>query len=152
MPTGMFRLRRRLQLPTRSEQRLSLCARSKLGGTPRAAPLAQLPQRRGSQYRAHDTACHRDYHSRATSTRHGYRCASGLSQMHKRHGRLPSRAVPALRHLTGRHFTGRYIDLVIDQTAKPYDLVVVELVGLTAAAVAAAAAIRRLRGPLERYD
>jgi hypothetical protein len=43
------------------------------------------------------------------------------------------------------------IDVVIDQTATPYDLMVVELVGLTAAAVAAAAAIRRLRGSSERY-
>ena len=43
------------------------------------------------------------------------------------------------------------IDLVVDQTATPYDLMVVELVGLTAAAVAAAAAIRYLRGSSERY-
>jgi hypothetical protein len=43
------------------------------------------------------------------------------------------------------------IDLVVNQTATPYDLMVVELVGLTAAAVAAAAAIRRLRGSSERY-
>ena len=43
------------------------------------------------------------------------------------------------------------IDEVVKQTATPYDLMVVELVGLTAAAVAAAAAIRRLRGSSERY-
>jgi hypothetical protein len=43
------------------------------------------------------------------------------------------------------------IDLVVNQTATPYDLMVVELVGLTAAAVAAAAAIRRLKGSSERY-
>jgi hypothetical protein len=43
------------------------------------------------------------------------------------------------------------IDLVIDQTATPYDLMVVKLVGLTAAVVAAAAAIRRLWGSSERY-
>jgi hypothetical protein len=42
------------------------------------------------------------------------------------------------------------IDLVVNQTATPYDLMVVELVGLTAAAVAAAAAIRLLRGSSER--
>ena len=44
------------------------------------------------------------------------------------------------------------IDEVVKQTTTPYDLMVVELVGLTAAAVAAAAAIRRLRGSSERYS
>jgi hypothetical protein len=44
------------------------------------------------------------------------------------------------------------IDLVVNQTATPYDLMVVELVGLTAAAVAAAAAIRRLRGSSEFHS
>jgi hypothetical protein len=44
------------------------------------------------------------------------------------------------------------IDLVVNQTTTPYDLMVVELVGLTAAAVAAAAAIRLLRGSSERYS
>src|SRR6185503_6621994 len=43
------------------------------------------------------------------------------------------------------------IDNVVEETAKPLDLVVVELVGLTAAAVAAAAAIRGLKGSSERY-
>jgi hypothetical protein len=43
------------------------------------------------------------------------------------------------------------IDVKVAETAKPVDLVVVELVGLTAAAVAAAAAIRRLKGSSERY-
>ena len=39
----------------------------------------------------------------------------------------------------------------IADTAKPEDLIVVELVGLTAAAVAAAAAIRNIKGSAERY-
>jgi hypothetical protein len=43
------------------------------------------------------------------------------------------------------------IDDVIERTAKPADLIVVELVGLTAAAIAAAAAIRRIKGSSERY-
>jgi hypothetical protein len=43
------------------------------------------------------------------------------------------------------------IDNVVERTAKPLDLMVVELVGLTAAAIATAAAIRRLKGSSERY-
>jgi hypothetical protein len=43
------------------------------------------------------------------------------------------------------------IDDVIERTAKPADLMVVELVGLTAAAIAATAAIRRIKGSSERY-
>jgi hypothetical protein len=43
------------------------------------------------------------------------------------------------------------IDLVVERTAKPPDLMVVELVGLTAAAIATAAAIRRIKGSSERY-
>jgi hypothetical protein len=43
------------------------------------------------------------------------------------------------------------IDDVVEETANPLDLVVVELVGLTAAAVAAAAAIRGIKGSSERY-
>jgi hypothetical protein len=43
------------------------------------------------------------------------------------------------------------IDDAVNATATPYDLMVVELVGLTAAAVAAAAGIRRIRGSSERY-
>jgi hypothetical protein len=43
------------------------------------------------------------------------------------------------------------LDNVVEETAKPLDLVVVELVGLTAAAVAAAAAIRGIKGSSERY-
>ncbi len=39
----------------------------------------------------------------------------------------------------------------VKQTATPLDLIVVELVGLTAAAVAAAASIRGIRGSSERY-
>ena len=45
----------------------------------------------------------------------------------------------------------RDIDDVVAETAKPEDLMVVELVGLTAAAVAAAAAIRNITGSSERY-
>jgi hypothetical protein len=45
----------------------------------------------------------------------------------------------------------RDIDAVVEDTANPPDLIVVELVGLTAAAIAAAAAIRRLKGSSERY-
>jgi hypothetical protein len=43
------------------------------------------------------------------------------------------------------------IDDMVQATAKPPDLLVVELVGLTAAAIATAAAIRRLKGSAERY-
>lgn len=45
----------------------------------------------------------------------------------------------------------RDIDEVVAETAKPEDLMVVELVGLAAAAVAAAAAIRNIKGSSERY-
>ncbi|HET7176306.1 MAG TPA: hypothetical protein VFK21_09875 [Gammaproteobacteria bacterium] len=45
----------------------------------------------------------------------------------------------------------RRIDNVVQETAKPQDLIVVELVGLTAAAIATAAAIRRIKGSSERY-
>jgi len=45
----------------------------------------------------------------------------------------------------------RDIDNVVEDTAKPPDLLVVELVGLTAAAIATAAAIRRIKGSSERY-
>ena len=43
------------------------------------------------------------------------------------------------------------VDDVVTQTAKPTDLLVIELVGLTAAAIAAAAAIRGIRGSSEPY-
>jgi hypothetical protein len=43
------------------------------------------------------------------------------------------------------------IDDYIRRTATPQDLLVVELIGLTAAAVAAAAALRRIRGSSERH-
>jgi hypothetical protein len=43
------------------------------------------------------------------------------------------------------------IDDEVRRTATPYDLLVVELVGLAAAAIAAAAAIRGIRGSSERY-
>jgi hypothetical protein len=43
------------------------------------------------------------------------------------------------------------IDDAIKQTASRQDLIVVELVGLTAAAIATAAAIRRIKGSSERY-
>ncbi|GIF20903.1 hypothetical protein BJ973_001190 [Actinoplanes tereljensis] len=45
----------------------------------------------------------------------------------------------------------RDIDAVVAETATRMDLLVVELVGLTAAAIAAAAAIRRIKGSSERY-
>jgi hypothetical protein len=45
----------------------------------------------------------------------------------------------------------RDIDDAVRQTATAQDLLVVELIGLTAAAVAAAAAIRGIRGSSERY-
>ena len=43
------------------------------------------------------------------------------------------------------------IDDAIARTATPWDHLVVELVGLTAAALAATVAIRRLKGSSERY-
>jgi hypothetical protein len=43
------------------------------------------------------------------------------------------------------------VDDVVTRTAKPTDLLVIELVGLTAAAIAAAAAIRGIRGSSEPY-
>jgi hypothetical protein len=46
---------------------------------------------------------------------------------------------------------GRDIDDYVRETASPRDLLIVELVGLAAAAVAAAGAIRGLRGSSERY-
>jgi hypothetical protein len=45
----------------------------------------------------------------------------------------------------------RDLDTVVRETAKPQDLLVIELVGLTAAAIAAAAAIRRIKGSSERF-
>ena len=46
---------------------------------------------------------------------------------------------------------GKDIDVVVAETAKEWDLLVVELVGLTAAAIAAAAAIKNIRGSSDRY-
>jgi hypothetical protein len=43
------------------------------------------------------------------------------------------------------------IDDMVRMTASPQDLIVVELVGLTAASIASAAAIRRIKGSSERY-
>jgi hypothetical protein len=45
----------------------------------------------------------------------------------------------------------RDIDDVVRETASPQDLIVVELIGLTAASIASAAAIRRIKGSSERY-
>jgi hypothetical protein len=45
----------------------------------------------------------------------------------------------------------RDIDDVVEETVEPQDLMVVELIGLTAAAVATAAAIRRIKGSSERF-
>jgi hypothetical protein len=47
--------------------------------------------------------------------------------------------------------TSRDIDNAVEETVRPWDLLLVELIGLTAAAVAAAAAIRKIRGSSERY-
>ena len=47
--------------------------------------------------------------------------------------------------------TAEDIDDRIQETAKRWDILVVELVGLTAAAIAAAGAIRKLRGSSEKY-
>jgi hypothetical protein len=47
--------------------------------------------------------------------------------------------------------TPEQIDTTIQRTAKPHDLLVVELIGLTAASVASAAAIRNMRGSSEPY-
>ncbi len=47
--------------------------------------------------------------------------------------------------------TGIDIDDVVAQTVKPTDVIVVELIGLVAAAIAAAAAISHVRGSSERY-
>src|SRR4051794_6507387 len=52
---------------------------------------------------------------------------------------------------TPQSSTTRDIDDAIVEAATPRDLLVVELVGLTAAAVAAAAAIRNIKGSSERY-
>src|SRR4029077_11272616 len=43
------------------------------------------------------------------------------------------------------------IDDVVDQTVAPGDIFLVELIGMTAAAVAAAAALRNIRGSSEPY-
>jgi hypothetical protein len=45
----------------------------------------------------------------------------------------------------------RDIDEVVAKTTTPWDLIVVELVGLTAAAIASAAAISHVKGSSERY-
>ena len=47
--------------------------------------------------------------------------------------------------------TTRDIDDEVQDTVQPWDLLLVELLGLAAAAVAAAAAIRKIRGSSERY-
>jgi hypothetical protein len=47
--------------------------------------------------------------------------------------------------------TSRDIDNAIEEAVRPWDLLLVELIGLAAAAVAAAAAIRKIRGSSERY-
>jgi hypothetical protein len=67
-------------------------------------------------------------------------CPTAQSEPFVPTGGQPQKGVPT-----------RDIDAVVEQTAKPLDLTVVELVGLTAAAIATAAAIRRLKGSSERY-
>jgi hypothetical protein len=47
--------------------------------------------------------------------------------------------------------TSRDIDNAIEEAVRPWDLMLVELIGLAAAAVAATAAIRKIRGSSERY-
>jgi hypothetical protein len=47
--------------------------------------------------------------------------------------------------------TSRDIDNAIAEAVRPWDLLLVELIGLAAATVAAAAAIRKIRGSSERY-
>ena len=67
-------------------------------------------------------------------------CPTAQSEPFVPTGGQPQRGVPM-----------RDIDDVVRETAKPQDLLVIELVGLTAAAIAAAAAIRRIKGSSERY-
>lgn len=43
------------------------------------------------------------------------------------------------------------IDNAIERTAQPWDITIIELIGLTAAAIASAAAIRKIRGSSERF-
>ena len=68
---------------------------------------------------------------------------------------MPNRTVRTIHSASGlaapQGAQARDIDDVVAETAKPEDLMVVELVGLTAAAVAAAAAIRNIKGSSERY-
>ena len=67
-------------------------------------------------------------------------CPTAQSEPFVPTGGQPQRGVPT-----------RDIDAVVEETAKPLDLTVIELVGLTAAAIATATAIRRIKGSSERY-
>jgi hypothetical protein len=67
-------------------------------------------------------------------------CPTGESEPFVRAGAPAQAAIPT-----------RDIDAVVAETATMSDVVVVELVGLIAAAVAAAAAVRRIKGSSERY-
>ena len=67
-------------------------------------------------------------------------CPTAQSEPFVPTGGQPQRGVPT-----------RDIDAVVEETAKPLDLMVIELVGLTAAAIATATAIRRIKGSSERY-
>jgi len=67
-------------------------------------------------------------------------CPTAQSEPFVPTGGQPQKGVPT-----------RDIDVVVAETAKPLDLTVIELVGLTAAAIATAAAIRRIKGSSERY-
>ena len=58
---------------------------------------------------------------------------------------------PTARAETTPTKTSWDIDNAVEQTVRPWDLMLVELIGLAAAAVAAAAAIRKIRGSSERY-
>jgi hypothetical protein len=61
------------------------------------------------------------------------------------------RSEPFTTSGTAASTTSDDIDDAIQETAKRWDIVIVELVGLTAAAIAGAGAIRKLRGSSEKY-
>jgi hypothetical protein len=62
-----------------------------------------------------------------------------------------SEPFPTARTETTLAQTLRDIDNATEEAVRPWDLLLIELVGLAAAAVAGAAAIRNIRGSSERY-
>src|SRR3712207_3776226 len=58
---------------------------------------------------------------------------------------------PTARAETTPSETSRDIDNAVSETVRPWDILLVELIGMAAAAIAAAAAIRKIRGSSERY-